>query len=357
MAKRWAPMLVALLVAANGLTAGASLDDWMHHALVHGELAKRAWWDLFNFADGRPETMSDLISRGPFPWFTLPELKLRFFRPLSSALLQLDTLVFKDALWLAHVHSTLWYLGLVALCRALYRRLVPAVALLAAVLFALDDSHTMPVVWLANRNSLISVAFAWLGLWAHLRWREDAWKPGAPLSWLAYVTALLAGETGIAAMAYVVAYELIGRRDSESFGGVAELREIDHEIGSIGAGVEHRRTGLFTEHGERKTSDGLDVERRSDAQVPQSHVKQIARPVGLSALVDAAVQGKRHVVGGGRVRSATIRLVAIVEIAKRNADNDRENDQDRLLNFSKMTEHRKRRREGQKRTRLAGSAP
>jgi len=214
MAKRWAPMLVALLVAANGLTAGASLDDWMHHALVHGELAKRAWWDLFNFADGRPETMSDLISRGPFPWFTLPELKLRFFRPLSSALLQLDTLVFKDALWLAHVHSTLWYLGLVALCRALYRRLVPAVALLAAVLFALDDSHTMPVVWLANRNSLISVAFAWLGLWAHLRWREDAWKPGAPLSWLAYVTALLAGETGIAAMAYVVAYELIGRRDS-----------------------------------------------------------------------------------------------------------------------------------------------
>jgi hypothetical protein len=54
MAKRWAPMLVALLVAANGLTAGASLDDWMHHALVHGELAKRAWWDLFNFADGSP---------------------------------------------------------------------------------------------------------------------------------------------------------------------------------------------------------------------------------------------------------------------------------------------------------------
>lgn len=214
MGKRWAPMLVALLVAASGLTAGASLDDWMHHAIVHDQLVSRAWWDLFNFADGHPETMRELIARGPFPWFTLPELKLRFFRPLSSVLLEFDTLVFEDALWLAHVHSTLWYLALVALCHALYRRLVPAVALFAAVLFALDDSHTMPVIWLANRNSIISVLFAWLGLWAHLRWREDAWKPGAPLSWLAYVTALLAGETGIAAMAYVVAYELIGRRDA-----------------------------------------------------------------------------------------------------------------------------------------------
>lgn len=214
MAKRWAPAVVALLVAAPGLTAGASLDDWMHRAIVHGELLQRAWWDLFNFADGHPESLAELIQRGPFPWFTLPELKLRFFRPLSSALLQFDTLVFKDAVVLAHVHSTLWYLALVVLCQALYRRLVPAVALLAAVLFALDDAHAMPVVWLANRNSLVSVTFAWLGLLAHLRWREEGWKPGAPLSLLGYVTALLAGETAIAAMAYVVAYELVGRRDA-----------------------------------------------------------------------------------------------------------------------------------------------
>lgn len=214
MMKRWAPLLIALVVALPGLRVGLVLDDWTQRAFVSGQPIERAWWDLFNLVPGEAVEMRELVERGPFPWFTLPEVKLRFFRPLSSALIRFDTLVFKDAVWLAHAHSTLWYLGLVALVAALYRRLVPGVAFAAALLFALDDSHTMPVLWLANRNSVLAVTFAWLGLWAHLRWREDGWRAGAPLSVLAYVVALLAGETAIAAMAYVVAFELLGRTDS-----------------------------------------------------------------------------------------------------------------------------------------------
>lgn len=223
MMKRWAPLLIALVVALPGLRVGLVLDDWTQRAFVSGQPIERAWWDLFNLVPGEAVEMRELVERGPFPWFTLPEVKLRFFRPLSSALIRFDTLVFKDAVWLAHAHSTLWYLGLVALVAALYRRLVPGVAFAAALLFALDDSHTMPVLWLANRNSVLAVTFAWLGLWAHLRWREDGWRAGAPLSVLAYVVALLAGETAIAAMAYVVAFELAGRTDSWRSRAVALL--------------------------------------------------------------------------------------------------------------------------------------
>lgn len=214
MVKKLVPVLVAFVVAAPGLSAGLALDDWTQRAFVSGEPVRRAWWDLYNLVPGEPAEMRAFIEHGPFPWFTLPEVKLRFFRPLSSALIVFDTRVFGDAVWLAHLHSVLWYLALVALVGALYRRLVPGVALAAAVLFALDDAHAMPVVWLANRNSVVAVTFAWLGLWAHLRWREAAWKPGAPLSVLAYVLALLAGETAIAALGYVVAYELVGRGDA-----------------------------------------------------------------------------------------------------------------------------------------------
>lgn len=212
----WLVLGVALLMTLPSLRVGAILDDWMHRALVRGELLDRAWWDLFNFADGNPEHLKPFLETGPYPWYTLPDLRLRFFRPLSSALIQLDGRLFGDAVWAAHLHTTLWYLALVAVVRALYRRLVPHVALAAALLFAVDDAHTIPVMWLANRNSLVAVTFAWLGLWAHLQWRERGWKPGLPLSFFAFITALSGGETAVAAMAYVVAYELVGRPKGEA---------------------------------------------------------------------------------------------------------------------------------------------
>lgn len=214
MVKKLAPVVVAFLVAAPGLNAGLALDDWTQRAFVKGEPVSRPWWDLYNLVPGEAAEMKWFIEQGPFPWFTVPEVKLHFFRPLSSALIVFDTLVLKDAVWLAHVHSVAWYLALVAVVCALYRRLVPAVALAAGLLFAIDDAHAMPVTWLANRNSVVAVTFAWLGLWAHLRWRDEQWKWGAPVSVVAYVLALLAGETAIAALGYVVAYELVGRRDS-----------------------------------------------------------------------------------------------------------------------------------------------
>ncbi|MGV3624198.1 MAG: hypothetical protein ACO1OB_25495 [Archangium sp.] len=213
MVKKLAPVAVAFLIALPSLPVGLMMDDFTQRAFVKGEPISRPWWDLYNLVPGEPAEMAWFLEHGPFPWFSLPDVKLHFFRPLSSALTVFDTLVFKDAVWLAHLHSVLWYVALAAVAGALYRRLIPALALLAGLLFAIDDGHAMPVIWLANRNAVVAVTFAWLGLWAHLRWREDTWKPGLPLSVLAYVFALLAGETAIAALGYLVAYELVGRRD------------------------------------------------------------------------------------------------------------------------------------------------
>src|SRR5262249_6598326 len=49
------------------------------------------------------------------------------------------------------------------------------------------------------------------GLLAHLRWREQGWRPGLPLSLAGYALGLLGGETALQAMAYLFAYELFGR--------------------------------------------------------------------------------------------------------------------------------------------------
>ncbi len=52
----------------------------------------------------------------------------------------------------------------------------------------------------------------WLGLWAHLRWRLDGWRAGRWSAPALAALGLAAGETGLAALAYLVAWEICERR-------------------------------------------------------------------------------------------------------------------------------------------------
>lgn len=203
---------VALMLTLPALGFGLFADDYMHVAAFEGALPRGVpLWDLFDFAPGDPAVLKPTaIDRGPFPWWTLPDLKLSFFRPLSSLLAAADHAVFGRFPPAWHAHSLLWFVGVVLAWGTLLRRVMPtAVGALALMLFAIDDSHWMPAAWWANRNAVISALFGVLALHAHLRWREDGWRPGLPLSALAWVPALLAGEAGLSAMAYVLAYEVV----------------------------------------------------------------------------------------------------------------------------------------------------
>ena len=84
---------------------------------------------------------------------------------------------------------------------------------LALLLYAASDTHAMALAWIANRHSEIAVALTLLGLWAHLRAREDGWRPGALLSPLFCALGLLASETALGGLAYFLAFELLGRSD------------------------------------------------------------------------------------------------------------------------------------------------
>lgn len=213
--RRWLPLVLAFVVTVPALPTGFLFDDWVQRGVVRGQVGHTTKWALFNFGAGDASALRPFIERGPFPWFTLPELKLRFLRPLSSALIVFDTEAFGDTAWPQHLHSSLWHVALVAFGLALYRRLFGAassLAVLAGVLLALEDSHAMPTAWLANRNALVATTCVLAGLWAHWRWREEGWRPGLALSMLGFALGLSAGETGVAALAFVPALELVPRR-------------------------------------------------------------------------------------------------------------------------------------------------
>ncbi len=206
-------LVLAAGVAGPSLILGRFADDYLHMAEMRRFAPIGGPLDVYRFADGKPEHLSAFMARGPYPWWALPELRLSFFRPLSSGLSSLDDLVLGAPAWLQHLHSVLWYLALVAVVTALLRRILPgALGALGLLIFALDEGHALPVIWLANRNAIVAAAPAFLALLLHLKWREDGVRWALPASLACWAIALCGGESAIGVMAYVAAYELVGAK-------------------------------------------------------------------------------------------------------------------------------------------------
>ncbi len=208
---RWLPFALLLLVSAPALVTPFCLDDWVHRAVLTGAFSYPGQWSLYTFADGNPAHLAPHIVAGPLPWFTLPELKIAFLRPLSTFFLHVDVWAFGDSAPLAHLHSILWALAMLAAARRLYGVLLPHAALMASVLFALDDSHAMAIFWVANRNALHAGAFGLWGLVAHLAWREHGRTRHLVAAFACFALALASAEAAVGLLAYVFARELVAK--------------------------------------------------------------------------------------------------------------------------------------------------
>lgn len=213
--RAWVPLALAwaLVLSMPTLQVGYVLDDHVHRYGFTGFPTPARGLDLFSFSPKEPGGLSAFIRVGPFPWWTHPELRVRFFRPLSSALIHLDHALFPDQPLPAHLHSLAWNLAFVLAGLLVLRRLVPAgpAQALAFLLFAAAASRWMAVTWLANRNALVAGTPVLFGFLAHLRWRQDGWRPGALLSGVGYAVGLCGAEVAAAFFAYPAAYELTAR--------------------------------------------------------------------------------------------------------------------------------------------------
>ena len=169
---------VALVLPS--LRAGFFADDYLQIAQLEGWSANPVSpLDLYSFVPRDRARVAALVNLGA-PYFIAPTLELRFLRPLSSALMALDHALWGRRPFPYHVHTLLWYAALLAVVGALYRRAAPrSLALLAFLIFCLDDGHALSVTFIAARNAVVSCVLVWLGLGAHLRWRIHGWRAGA----------------------------------------------------------------------------------------------------------------------------------------------------------------------------------
>lgn len=213
-AAKLAPAALLLLGAVVYLPALRSpflFDDYLHASMVDGTFpAPRSPFDLYDFVADTDRAA--LLAQGILPWWSDPRLVIRFFRPLSSALLWADHRLLGNHPFLLHLHSFAWWAAALLAVRALFKlSLPPRVALMATIIFALAPAHTLPLGWLANREALISLTFGTLALTELLRSREDGGLGHAAAATGLFGLALLGGEYAFCFAGYVLALELSAR--------------------------------------------------------------------------------------------------------------------------------------------------
>jgi hypothetical protein len=286
---------VAFLASIPGWFIGFSSDDLSHRLLLEGALPgyRVGWLGLYDFTSPSMPTPT-LIERGLLPWFTQPELSLRFLRPISSFTLALDNALFGRNALCAHLHSALWMLGLAWVAGEIYRRwLSGRAAVLAAVLFAMSPVFGIPLCWLASRHTLVAATFGALSLWAWLR-ADEAPRDGASVdagghgaAWRALslgclAASLLSSESGLVTIA------LLGSREIAATG---LRRGLVRSALPIGVGLTYLVAYAALGYGTRGSAFYV-----SPFETPLAYLEGAA--LGVPALASELLLGLPSVAGG-----------------------------------------------------------
>ncbi len=207
--------LLAIFLTLPSLWVGLQFDDYLlEQSVLEAPDAVTAINDMFIFMDGDAQQAKKYMEVGTYPWFTLPEGKNAFWRPLSALTHWLDFQFFPNQPALMHVQNILWFALCVYLAALLYREFLPApVAGLAALLFAVDDAHGYAVGWISNRNVLMAFAFGLLSLLLYHRYLLHRKMTLLIGSAACFALSILSAEAGLAVAGYLAAYVLVFHKD------------------------------------------------------------------------------------------------------------------------------------------------
>lgn len=210
-------VLVSCALMLPSVFGPFALDDHIFEVLNRSEpgiagLHSRPW-DLLTFTTGDVASNRALIDEGALlPWWAHERHLNSLLRPLSVLTHRIDLALWPHSAALAHLHSILWFAGLLWVLSWLYAEIStePWVGCLALLLFAFDDVHGATVGWIANRNAILAALFGALGLLFHHRAR-DPQRDGnrasvMALSALCVALSLASAESGVIVYAYLFAY-------------------------------------------------------------------------------------------------------------------------------------------------------
>lgn len=209
----WFIVALGVGLTAPSLFIGFHLDDFIGRFIFSDLEGAQRLYNIYSggygAANGNPADAAWMMEEGFAPWWMDPDVLLSFYRPISLATHLFDAALWPDSAFLWHLHSLLWF-ALLLLCTVyMYRSLQGTViGGLAALLFAVDHAHALPVGFITNRYALITTALCMLTVQQHHLHADGGSKRAGWLAPLCYGLALFAGESSAAIVGYLVCYAL-----------------------------------------------------------------------------------------------------------------------------------------------------
>jgi hypothetical protein len=214
--RRWPFLLAAFatVISLPEIGQGFALDDYVLRAVGLGRAQEvgisGAPADMFTFNSDAPGAALREMDTGWAPWWRAPDLRIHFFRPLSSLSHYLDLRLGADAAVPMHLENVALYAALVVAAAVFYRRVLGRgwAAGLAALFYALDPGHAQSVGFICGRNTVLAALFGISCLVAHDRARRDGFRAGLPLSTALFAASLLSGESGLSTALYLLSHAI-----------------------------------------------------------------------------------------------------------------------------------------------------
>jgi hypothetical protein len=195
-------ILLGVALHLPALHLGFMADDWGQQLTLEQPIAGSTMqpWSLYDFGT-RASIAQTFGDDSVMPWWTDPEWKARFFRPLTSVVLWGESELLGRNGPARHALGLLWQALFLTLAWRLFRTLglTHGRALLALAVLACEDGAMMSVGWLANRNSLLEGVASAGALLAALRARERGGAACIALALGLGALAFGAKESGLAA--------------------------------------------------------------------------------------------------------------------------------------------------------------
>jgi hypothetical protein len=195
--------VLALVMSLPSLWLGLQLDDRTYLRLI---AEGRTPLELLH----EPATaLAQLKRQGVFAWWSGGSFSIHFLRPGTALTHWLEYQWWPHAPWLMHLTNCTLYACLVFVATLLYRELFAGeakLAVLAALMFCIDESHAQSVGWIASRHVILATLFALLSLLFHIRGRVQRSSGLHAASVACHALSLFSAEFGLATLAYLVAY-------------------------------------------------------------------------------------------------------------------------------------------------------
>lgn len=204
--------VLAVVLLLPTLKVGFMMDDYALSLWLRGGMSPtggpKGIWDLFRFQDADRVSFMSGVNQGFWPWWSNPELRLAFFRPVTSLTHAIDHWLFPGSPALMRLESLLLYAGVVVVVALLYRRISKATvaAGLAIWMYALDDAHAITTTWISNRNAVLAALFGFGALYLFDKGVRGGDKRARTLAPIVFAVAVLSGEAAIATFGYLLAH-------------------------------------------------------------------------------------------------------------------------------------------------------